>query len=106
VLKHVAHKNGLSSVAALTIEFQTVSGSNVSTITVRRELREMSFVAEQLPKSLTSPCAMPSVSWSYVKLAAIELRSSNAFSVVMNHASPSGSLTDKSGFGECQEKAT
>ena len=36
-------KNHLSSVATLTTEFQTDSGSNVSTRTVRRELREMGF---------------------------------------------------------------
>jgi hypothetical protein len=43
---------------------------------------------------------MPSVGWSGVKLAAIGLWSSrNAFSGVMNHASPSGSPTDQSGFG-------
>ena len=33
----------MSSVATLTTEFQTASGSNVSTITVRRELHEMCF---------------------------------------------------------------
>ena len=36
VLKHVARKNRLSSVAPLTTEFQTASGSHVSTITVRQ----------------------------------------------------------------------
>ena len=47
-------------------------------------------MAEQLHTSLKSPCAMPSISWSGVKLAAIGLWSSgNAFSGVMNHASPS-----------------
>ena len=35
VLKHVAQKNRLSSVATHTTEFQTDSGSNVSTNTVR-----------------------------------------------------------------------
>ena len=43
VLKRVAWKNRLSSVATLTTEFQTDSGSNVSTSTVRRELHEMGF---------------------------------------------------------------
>jgi hypothetical protein len=38
-----ACKNRLSSVATLTTEFQTASGSNVSTRTVRRELHEMGF---------------------------------------------------------------
>jgi hypothetical protein len=38
--------------------------------------------------------------WSGVKLTAIGLWSSGkAFSGVMNHTSPSGSLMDKSGFG-------
>ena len=59
-------------------------------------------LAQQPHTSLRSPCSMPSVCWSGVNLAAI----GNAFSGVMNHASPSGSLTDESGFGECQEKAT
>ncbi|KAK6299391.1 hypothetical protein J4Q44_G00309010 [Coregonus suidteri] len=43
VLKRVARKNRLSSVATLTTEFQTTSGSNVSTITVSRALHEMGF---------------------------------------------------------------
>ena len=44
VLKRVVHKNlstNLSSVATLTTEFQTASGSNVSTTTVRWEFNEM-----------------------------------------------------------------
>ena len=36
-------KNRLSSVATLTAKFQTASGRNVSTRTVRRELNEMGF---------------------------------------------------------------
>ena len=43
VLKCVACINRLSSVATLTPEFQTASGSNVSTRTVRRELHEIGF---------------------------------------------------------------
>ena len=43
MLKHGAQKNHLSSVATLTTEFQTASGSNESTSTVRRELHEMGF---------------------------------------------------------------
>jgi hypothetical protein len=43
VLKSIACKNGLSSVATLTTQFQTASGNNVSTRTVRRELHEMGF---------------------------------------------------------------
>jgi hypothetical protein len=49
-----------------------------------------------------SPYAMPSVGWSSVNLIAF----GNTFSGVMNHASPSGSPTDESGFGGCQENAT
>jgi hypothetical protein len=45
-----ACKNHLSSVATITTEFQTASGSNVSTITVRRELREMAQAAAHKPK--------------------------------------------------------
>jgi hypothetical protein len=43
---------------------------------------------------------MPSISWSGVKLATIELSSGNVFSGGMNHASPSGSQTEKS--AQCQ----
>jgi hypothetical protein len=43
---------------------------------------------------------MPSVSWSGVKLAATGLWcSGKVFSEVMNHASSSDILMDKSGFG-------
>jgi hypothetical protein len=57
--------------------------------------------------SLRSTCAMATVGWSGIKLAAIGLRSNgNALSGVMNNASPSGSPTDESGFGGCQENAT
>ena len=53
------------------------------------------FMAEQQHTSLRSPCSMPSVGWSGVKLAVIGLCSiGNAFSGVMNHASASGSPTD------------
>ena len=64
-------------------------------------------MAKQPHTSLRSPGAMPSFGWSGIKLAAIGLWSSgNTFSGVMNHASPSGSSMDESGFGGCQEKAT
>ena len=60
--------------------------------------------AEQPHTSLRSPCAMTGDGWTGVMLAAIGLWSSgNVFSGVMNHASPSGSPTDESGFGGCQE---
>jgi transposase len=42
-LKHVACQNCWSSVAKLATEFQTASGSNISSIIVRRELHEMGF---------------------------------------------------------------
>ena len=43
MLKRVAWKNRLPSVATLTTEFQTDSGINVSTNTVRQVLHEMGF---------------------------------------------------------------
>ncbi|XP_053574543.1 uncharacterized protein LOC128663958 [Bombina bombina] len=43
VLTRVVEKNRLSSLASLTTEFQTASGSKISTRTVRRELCEMGF---------------------------------------------------------------
>ncbi|KAM9530701.1 uncharacterized protein ACWYII_042283 isoform 6-T19 [Salvelinus alpinus] len=45
---------------ALTTKFQTASGSNVITRTVRRELHGMGSIAEQPHTSLRSPCTMPS----------------------------------------------
>jgi hypothetical protein len=58
-------------------------------------------MAEQPHTNIRSPCAMPRVGRSGVKLADIGLRScGNTFSGVMNHSSPSGSLMDESGFGE------
>jgi hypothetical protein len=107
VLKRIARKNRLSSVATLTTEFQTASGSNISTITVRRKLHEMGFHSQAVAHKPRSSCAMPNVSRSGIKLTAIGLSSSgNAFSGVMNHASSSGSPMDLSGFGGCQENAT
>ena len=44
VLKRGAWKNHLLLVATLTTEFQTASGSNISTSTIRRELHEMGFL--------------------------------------------------------------
>ena len=64
-------------------------------------------MTEQPHTSLRSPCAMPSVGCSGVKHASIGLWSrGNAFSRVMNHPPPSGSPTDKYGFGGCQDNAT
>jgi hypothetical protein len=54
-------------------------------------------MAEQPHTTIRSPCTIPSVGWSGVKLTAIGLcNSGNAFSVVINYASPSGNPTDKS----------
>ena len=43
VLKHVEHTNCQSSVATLTTMFQTASGTNVRTRTVRQEIHERGF---------------------------------------------------------------
>ena len=48
VLKREAGKNHQSSVATLTTEFQTASGSNVSTRSVRQKLYEMRNEKHQL----------------------------------------------------------
>jgi hypothetical protein len=93
----VVRKHCLSSVATLITAFQTASGSNVSTLTVFRELHEMGYrglAAAHKPK-----ITMPSVVCSGVKLAVITPWSIG----VMNHTSLSGSLTDESGFDGCQE---
>ena len=47
--KRVAWKNRLLSIVSLTPEFQTDSGSNVSTSTVHRELHEMGFHGRAAP---------------------------------------------------------
>jgi hypothetical protein len=64
----------------------------------------MVSMTEQPQTTLRSPCAMPSVGWSGVKLANIGLLST--FSGVMNHTTPSCSPTNKSGFGRCQENTS
>ena len=97
-----ARKNSLSSVATFTTEFQLPLEAMSA-----QELFVGSFMkwdsrAEQPQTSLSSPCAMPSLGWSGVKLAAIELWSNGkAFYGVMNHASLFGSPTDESWFGRC-----
>ena len=107
VLKRVAWKNRLPSVAILTTEFQTdLEATSAQTLFVESLMKWISM-AKQLHISLRSPCAMPSFSWSGVNLTTIGLWSSgNTFSGVVNHASPSGSLMDEFGFGGCQENAT
>jgi hypothetical protein len=107
VLKWIARKNNLSSVATLTAQFQTASERNVHTITAHWEIHEIGFhgpVASHKPKITI---CIAKRSWRGIKLAASGYRSSgNAFSGVMNHALPSGSPTDESGFGGCQENTT
>ena len=83
--------NRLSSVTTLTTEFQATSGSNISTINVHGELHEIGF--HDRAATLSSSGVKPSAS-------------GNMFSGVMNYPSPSGSPTDESGFGGCQENAT
>ena len=74
---------------------RTLEATSVQTLFVESFMKLVSM-SEQPHTSLRSPCAMPSVGWSGVKLTAIGLWSSgNSFSGVMNHASPSGSPTDE-----------
>jgi hypothetical protein len=105
VLKHVARKNNLSSVATLTTEFQTASGSNVSTRTVRRELYEMSFHGQAATHK-------PNITMHNAKCLLEWCKASRHWTIgrwssekelpgVMNHASFSGSPMDESGLGRC-----
>ncbi|XP_034144669.1 uncharacterized protein LOC109614805 isoform X2 [Esox lucius] len=55
VLNRVARKTRRSSVATLTTEFQTTTGSNVSTRTVRRELTVMGFRGKGARQKLIVP---------------------------------------------------
>jgi hypothetical protein len=99
VVKRVAHYNRLSSVVTLTTEFQTASGSNVSTRTIRLELHEMGFRGRAAAHK--SKITMRRRGG---KLSAIGFWSSgNSFSGGMTPTSPSGSPTDESGFGGCQD---
>ena len=96
--------NRLSTVPTLTTEFQTVSGSNVNTSTVRLELHEMGFhgrAAAHKPKIPTRNAKH----WLEWCKAHCHWGNGTTFSGVMNHASPSGCL-DKSLFGGFQENAT
>ena len=79
VLKQVAHKNHLSSDATLTTEFQTASGSNVSTRPVRWELHKIGFHgrdAAHRPKITMHNPKRRLECWSGVKLTAVGLWSS------------------------------
>ena len=103
VLKHIVCKNRLSSLPSSKLPLEATSAQ---ALFVGSFLKWVSM-AEQPHTSLRSPCTMPSAGWSGVKLTAIGLWSSgNVLSGVMNHASPSGSATDASGFGGCQEITT
>ena len=114
-----AHRAGLQSAEARSAEKSSVVSCNTLTnskLTLEATSAQALFVesfmkwvsmAKQLHTSLRSPCAILSVGWSGVNLTAFGLWSSgNVFSGVMNHASPSGSPMDESGFGGCQENAT
>lgn len=105
VLKHVLRKHRLSSIASFTTEFQTASGSSISTQTAHRELHEMSFHGwAAAPKPHITMCnASTGAVYSTLQLdsGAVETRSFG----VMNQASVSGSLMGESGFGGWQENA-
>ena len=104
MLKRVARKNCLSSVASLSTEFQSAFESNVSTRTVGPELHEMDVHGRAAAHKPKFTMHNAKFGWSGVKLISIGLWSSgNSFSGVMTHASPSGSPTDESGFDGCQE---
>ncbi|KAG9278344.1 hypothetical protein AMEX_G6194 [Astyanax mexicanus] len=63
VLERVASENQLSSLTALTNEFQTASGRNISPRTVRRELQSLGFRGQEAtrkPKSIKR-CAKPAL---------------------------------------------
>ena len=106
VLRRIVRKSGQSSADSITAEFQTSSGINISTKTVRRELHCMGFngraaackpyITEHNVKRQMESCKAATGLWS----------SGNVFCGVTNHASLSGSLMDQSGFGECQENVS
>ena len=93
-------KNGLSSIATLTPDLLTASGSNVSTITVCRELQEMGFhgrAAAHKPK-INMRNAKRWLEWC----KAHRYWTLVQFSGVIDHTSPSGSPIDESEFGGCK----
>jgi hypothetical protein len=59
----------------------------------------MKWISMAEHKSLRSPCAMPSVGWSVLKLAAIGLWSDESRFTIWQSM-------EESGFGGCQENAT
>ena len=74
VLKRVVRKNLMSSVATLTTKFQTdwKQPTSAQALFVESFMKRVSM-AEQPHTSRRSPCAMPIVGWSGVKLTAIGL---------------------------------
>jgi hypothetical protein len=90
VLGQVERKYSLSSFATVITEFTTASGSNVSTRCVHQELHEMGFrgrAAAHKPK-ITMRNAKRRLEWCGAQ-----------HRWTLEHAFPSGSPTDKSGFG-------
>jgi hypothetical protein len=67
VLKRTARKNCLSLVATLTAEFQTASGSNISTRTLRGALHEKWVSMADQPK-IPMRNAKSSLEWSKARL--------------------------------------
>ena len=95
MLKCVVWKNHLLLVATLATEFQTASGSNISTSTVHRELHEMGFhgrAAAHKPKITmrNAKCRLERCKahcyWTMEQWKRVE----------WSHTSPSGSPTDNS----------
>ena len=104
VLKHVPWKKIVCRRLqhSLPCSKLTLEATSAQALFIESFMNSISM-AKQPPTHLRSPCAMPSVGWSGVKLPAIGLSSSgNTFSGVMNHASPSSSPTDESGFEDAR----
>lgn len=94
VLRHIVYKSYQCSADSTAEELQTLTGINMSTDTVWRELHGKGFHAEQLHASLKSTSTTRSMGWSVVKHAATGLwRSGNLFWWA-NHTFLVGSLMD------------
>lgn len=101
VVPHSAKAHSIavsSSVASLTTERQTASGSNISTRTEHWDLHKMCFHgwAATHKSKITMHSAKCWLEWC----------KGNVFSGMMNHTSLSGSPMDESRFGRCQENST
>lgn len=94
VLKHVAYKNCLSSVASLIKEFQTACGSSISSRPICGELHKISlhgWAAAHKPKFTMSTAKW--ASWNGLKHSTTGLwTNGNVLSGMMNRASLSSSL--------------